>query len=172
MTESRNSRWRSSKPEVHLFQLVEELPTQFQIIIPCCWGRAIQWWHSQHCHTTMEVGIQDGPSKPEVPIFQLVEELATRFQILIPCFRGRAIKWRHFKHCHSTWKSESKMAVVKTRSTYISACGGACKAISNHNTTFSGSGNSVAPLPTLLSRFYSLAICTVPTQTPRPCLVK
>jgi len=46
-------------------------------------------------------------------------------------------------------KSEFKMAVVKTGSTYISACGGAGNAISNHNTRFSGSGNSVAPLPTL-----------------------
>jgi len=41
------------------------------------------------------------------------------------------------------------MAVVLTGSTYISACGGASNAISNHNTMFSGSSNSVAPLPTL-----------------------
>jgi len=32
MTGSRNSRWWSSKPEVPIFQLVEELATQFQII--------------------------------------------------------------------------------------------------------------------------------------------
>jgi len=41
------------------------------------------------------------------------------------------------------------MTVVKTGSTYISACGGASNAISNHYATFLGSGNSVAPLPTL-----------------------
>jgi len=41
------------------------------------------------------------------------------------------------------------MAVVKIGSTHISACGWASNAISNHNTTFSGSGNSLAPLPTL-----------------------
>jgi len=41
------------------------------------------------------------------------------------------------------------MAVVKTGSTYISACGRASNAVSNHKTTFSGSGNSVVPLPTL-----------------------
>jgi len=33
MTGSRNSRWRSSKPEVPIFQLVKELATRFQIII-------------------------------------------------------------------------------------------------------------------------------------------
>jgi len=60
MTGSRNSRWRSSKPEVPIFQLVEELETRFQIIIPCFRGREIQWIHSQHCHSTTEVGIQDG----------------------------------------------------------------------------------------------------------------
>jgi len=42
------------------------------------------------------------------------------------------------------------MAVVKTGSTYISACGRASNAIPNHSIMFSGSGNSVAPLPTLL----------------------
>jgi len=47
-------------------------------------------------------------------------------------------------------KSEFKMAVVKIGSTYISACGRASNAISNHNTTFSGSGNSAVPLPKLL----------------------
>jgi len=57
---SRNSRWRSSKPEVPIFQFVEELETRFQIIIPCFWGREIRWRHSQHCHSTAEVGIQDG----------------------------------------------------------------------------------------------------------------
>jgi len=56
---SRNSRWQSSKPEVHIFQLVEELATRFQTIIPRFQGRAIQWRHSQYCHTTTEVGIQD-----------------------------------------------------------------------------------------------------------------
>jgi len=60
MTESRNSRWRSSKPEVPMFQLVEELATRFQIIIPRFRGRAIQWRHFQHYHTTTSVGIQDG----------------------------------------------------------------------------------------------------------------
>jgi len=54
MTESRNSRWRSSKPEVPIFQLVEELATHFQIIIPSFRGLAIQWRHSQHCNTITE----------------------------------------------------------------------------------------------------------------------
>jgi len=58
--ESRNSRWRSSKPEVPIFQLVEELAAQFQIIIPRLPGRAMQWPHCQHCNTTTAVGIQDG----------------------------------------------------------------------------------------------------------------
>jgi len=40
---SRNSRWRSSKPEVPIFQLVEVLATRFQIIIPRFWGRTIQF---------------------------------------------------------------------------------------------------------------------------------
>jgi len=60
MTGSRNSRWRSSKPKVSIFQLVEELTTRFQIIILCFRGQAIQWRHAQHYHTTAEVGIQDG----------------------------------------------------------------------------------------------------------------
>jgi len=60
MTGSRNSRWRSSKPEVPIFQLVEKLASRFQIIIPCFRGRAIHWRHFQQCHTTTEVGIQDG----------------------------------------------------------------------------------------------------------------
>jgi len=34
--------------------------------------------------------------------------------------------------------------------TYISACGGTSNAISNHNTTFSGSGNSVVPLHAIM----------------------
>jgi len=42
---------------VHIFQLVEELATRFQIIIPCFWDRAIQWRHSQHCHTTTEINL-------------------------------------------------------------------------------------------------------------------
>jgi len=54
MTGSRNSRWRSSKSEVPIFHLVEELATQFQIIIPRFRGRPIQWRHSQHYHTTTE----------------------------------------------------------------------------------------------------------------------
>jgi len=41
MTGSRNSRWRLSKPEVPIFQLVVELATRFQINIPRFWGRAI-----------------------------------------------------------------------------------------------------------------------------------
>jgi len=58
---SRNSRWRSSKPEVPIFQLVKELATRFQITIPCFRCRTIQWWHHfQHCHATTVVGIQDG----------------------------------------------------------------------------------------------------------------
>jgi len=89
MTESRNSRWRSSKPEVPIIQLVEELATRFQIIIPCFRGRAIQWRHSQHCpHHTGSRSSRWRSSKPEVSIFQHVEELAKRFQIIIPCFRG------------------------------------------------------------------------------------
>jgi len=57
---SRNSRWRSSKPEVPIFQLVEvELATRFQIIIPRKRGIMNQWRHSQHCHTKTEVGIRD-----------------------------------------------------------------------------------------------------------------
>jgi len=44
-TGSRNSRCRSSKPEVTIFQLVEELATRLQIIIPRYRGRAIQWRH-------------------------------------------------------------------------------------------------------------------------------
>jgi len=88
-------------------------------------------------------------SKPEVPIFQLEEELATRFQIIIPRFRGRANQWRHFQHCHTTTEVGIQYGGRQNRSTYISACGGASNAISNPNTTFLGSGNSVAPLPTL-----------------------
>jgi len=42
----RNSIWRSSKPEVPIFQLVEEPATRFQIIIPRFRGRAFQWRHS------------------------------------------------------------------------------------------------------------------------------
>jgi len=57
MTGSRNSRWWSSKPEVPIFQLVEELATRFQIIIPCFLGRETQWYQTQHCQTTTEVGI-------------------------------------------------------------------------------------------------------------------
>jgi len=57
---SRNSRWRSSKPEVPIFQLMEELATRFQFIILRFRGLAIQWRHSQHCHTTTEVGIHYG----------------------------------------------------------------------------------------------------------------
>jgi len=49
-TISRNSRWRSSKPKVPIFQLVEELTTRFQIIIPCFRGRTIQW---RHLHASM-----------------------------------------------------------------------------------------------------------------------
>ena len=60
MTRNRNSRWRSCKPEVPIFQFVEELETRFQVIIPFFRGRAILWRHFQHCHTTPEVGIQDG----------------------------------------------------------------------------------------------------------------
>jgi len=58
---SRNSRWWSSKPEVPIFQLVQELETRFQFIIPCFRRRAIQWRHTQHCHTTTEVGIRKYP---------------------------------------------------------------------------------------------------------------
>jgi len=57
---SRNSGWRSTKPEVPIFQLVKELATRFQIIIPRFRGRVIRGRHSQHCHTTTKVVIQDG----------------------------------------------------------------------------------------------------------------
>jgi len=41
MTGNRNSRWWSSKSEVRMFQLVEELATGFQIMIRGFRGRAI-----------------------------------------------------------------------------------------------------------------------------------
>jgi len=41
-----NSRWRSSQPEVPIFQLVEELATRFLIIIRGFWGQTIKWRHA------------------------------------------------------------------------------------------------------------------------------
>jgi len=46
----------------------------------------------------------------------------------------------HTRSRNSRWRSSI------TGRTYISACEGASNAISNHNTTFSGSGKSMAPL--------------------------
>jgi len=92
MAGSRNSRWRTSKPVIPACQLVNELVTRFQIIIPRFWGREIQWCHFQHCHTTTAVGIQDGGRQNRKCLY------------------------------FSLW--------------------GASNAISSHNTTFSGSGNS------------------------------
>jgi len=62
MTESLNSTWWSSKLEVPIFQLVDELATRFQIIILYVFGfgQFSVAMHTQHCHTTLEVGIQDG----------------------------------------------------------------------------------------------------------------
>jgi len=54
-TGSRNSRWQSSKPEVPIFQLVEELATRFQIIIPR-FG-AIQWRHSMLTYVQVEIWV-------------------------------------------------------------------------------------------------------------------
>jgi len=45
MTGSRNSRWQSSKPEVPIFQLVEELETRFQITT----GNSVAPLHANMC---------------------------------------------------------------------------------------------------------------------------
>jgi len=57
ITGSRNSWWRSSKPEALIFHLVYQITMRFQVIILCFRGRAVQWRRS---HTTTEVGSQDG----------------------------------------------------------------------------------------------------------------
>jgi len=96
MTGSRNSRWRSSKPEVPLFQFVEKLTTRlFQIMIPCFRDQQFTGATPNTATPHRKSEFKMELSKPEVPIFQLVEELATRFQIIIPRFRGRAIQWRY-----------------------------------------------------------------------------
>jgi len=54
-TGSRNSRWQLSKPEVPIFQIVNELATRFQIIIRRFRGRAIQWRHSMLTCVQVEI---------------------------------------------------------------------------------------------------------------------
>jgi len=87
-----------------------------------------QWRHSQHCHTTSEVGIQDGGRQNRKYLyFSVWRSYTNAISNHNTTFSGSGNSGAPLQTLIATpqQKSEFKMAVVKTGSTYISACGGA-----------------------------------------------
>ena len=159
---SMTSKMASFKPEVPISQLVDDIGTKFQRLLPCFRGRATRRDKWQYCPMSEYVENRRWrPLKVEMikRILHLVYTIATKFKRLYPCFWGRATRLDYCGDSTTCTFMRNWRWRPVTGSLFdimhISSCIHDSNEIPTTKLTFSGSGNKTG----LLCRLPDAWIC-------------